>query len=273
MGAEGCEGCRNGKGFSAPFSMAFQPMVDVRTRQVFGYEALVRGEAGEGAASILDQVTLQNRYAFDQGCRIKAIDLAAALGLTERGGLLSINFLPNAVYEPAACIQLTLSAARRFGFPYDRLLFEFTENERVEHEHLGRIIAAYKALGFRTAIDDFGAGYSGLTLLAKFQPDIVKLDMELIRDIDSDRVKRVLVEGMVGVCREIGVQVLAEGIETLGEHQTLLELGVWLQQGYLLARPGFEALPEIAWPEVAWPESSPSQIAWPGQAGLAAAAA
>ena len=254
MSAEGCEGCRDGKGFSVPFSMAFQPMVDMRTRQVFGYEALVRGVSGEGAASILDQVTLQNRYAFDQGCRIKAIDLASGLGLAERSGLLSINFLPNAVYEPAACIRLTLSAARRCGFPYNRLLFEFTESERVEHEHLGRIIAAYKALGFRTAIDDFGAGYSGLTLLAKFQPDIVKLDMELIRGIDGDRVKRVLVSGMVGVCREIGVQVLAEGIETQGEHETLLDLGVWLQQGYLLARPGFEALPEVSWPAMARPQ-------------------
>ena len=228
--------------------MAFQPIVDMRTRSVFGYEALVRGAAGEGAASILDAVTPDTRYAFDQGCRIKAITLAAQLGLGEQGGLLSINFLPNAVYEPQACIKLTLATARRAGFPLDRLLFEFTESERVEHGHLGRIIAAYKALGFRTAIDDFGAGYSGLTLLAKFQPDIVKLDMELIRDIDTDRVKRLLVGGMVTVCREIGVEVVAEGIETLGEHRALLDLGVWLQQGFLLAKPGFECLPPVTWP-------------------------
>ncbi len=248
MSAEGCAGCRDGEGFATPFTMAFQPIVDMRTRSVFAYEALVRGPAGQGAASILETVDTTNRYAFDQGCRVKAIDLASGLGLAEQGALLSINFLPNAVYEPAACIRLTLATARRNGFPLDRLLFEFTESERVEHGHLGRIIAAYKALGFRTAIDDFGAGYSGLTLLAKFQPDIVKLDMELVRDIDTDRVKRLLVGGMVGVCREIGVEVLAEGIETLGEHQALLDLGVWLQQGFLMARPGFECLPPVAWP-------------------------
>ncbi len=249
MSTEECAGCRQGEGFAKPFTMAFQPIVDMRTHQVFGYEALVRGVAGEGAASILDHVNLDNRYAFDQACRVKAIGLAAGLGLPAQGGLLSINFLPNAVYDPAACIRLTLTTARRMGFPLDRLLFEFTENERVEHVHLGRIIAAYKALGLRTAIDDFGAGYSGLTLLAKFQPDIVKLDMELVRDIDTDRVKRLLVGSITTVCREIGVEVLAEGIETLGEHQTLLDLGVWLQQGYLLARPGFEALPQVAWPK------------------------
>ena len=248
MSAEGCAGCRGGEGFQTPFTMAFQPIVDMRTRSVFAYEALVRGPQDQGAASILKTVDTTNRYAFDQGCRVKAIDLASSLGLPEQGALLSINFLPNAVYDPAACIRLTLATARRNHFPLDRLLFEFTESERVEHDHLGRIIAAYKALGFRTAIDDFGAGYSGLTLLAKFQPDIVKLDMELVRDIDTDRVKRLLVGGMVGVCREIGVEVLAEGIETLGEHQALLDLGVWLQQGFLLAKPGFEHLPPVAWP-------------------------
>jgi EAL domain-containing protein (putative c-di-GMP-specific phosphodiesterase class I) len=248
MSAEGCAGCRAGEGFETPFTMAFQPIVDMRTRTVFAYEALVRGTEGQGAPTILETVNTHNRYAFDQGCRVKAIDLAAGLGLAEQGALLSINFLPNAVYDPAACIRLTLVTARRNGFPLDRLLFEFTESERVEHDHLGRIIAAYKALGFRTAIDDFGAGYSGLTLLAKFQPDIVKLDMELVRDIDTDRVKRLLVSGMVGVCREIGVEVLAEGIETQDEHQALLDLGVWLQQGFLLAKPGFECLPQVAWP-------------------------
>ena len=248
MNTEGCAGCRGGEGFTTPFTMAFQPIVDLRKRQVFGYEALVRGADGAGAASVLDEVNLDNRYAFDQACRVRAIGLAADLGLPAQGGLLSINFLPNAVYDPAACIRLTLATARRTGFPLDRLLFEFTENERVEHVHLGRIIAAYKALGLRTAIDDFGAGYSGLTLLAKFQPDIVKLDMELVRDIDTDRVKRLLVAGIVGVCREIGVEVLGEGIETEGEHETLLDLGVWLQQGYLLARPGLETLPPVTWP-------------------------
>ena len=248
MSGEGCAGCRSGEGFGTPFTMAFQPIVDMRAHTIFAYEALVRGVGGEGAASILGGVNAENRYAFDQGCRVKAIELASRQGLASETALLSINFLPNAVYDPAACIRLTLSTARRNGFPLDRLLFEFTESERVEHGHLGRIISAYKALGFKTAIDDFGAGYSGLTLLSKFQPDIVKLDMELVRDIDTDRVKRLLVGGMVGVCREIGVEVVAEGIETLGEHHALLDLGVYLQQGYLLARPGFETLPDVAWP-------------------------
>ncbi|MCK9910027.1 EAL domain-containing protein, partial [Microbacteriaceae bacterium K1510] len=156
-------------------SMAFQPIVDVEARQIYAYEALVRGTDGASAASVLSKVNEQNRYAFDQRCRVRAVELAAALGMTAR---LSINFLPNAVYEPSHCLRTTLEAAHRTGFPVDRIIFETTEQERVvDPEYLKRIFATYRSAGFKTAIDDFGAGYSGLNLLADFQPDIIKIDM------------------------------------------------------------------------------------------------
>ena len=247
MSRKVCEGCRNGEGFDIPFSMAFQPIVR-SGGGVFAYEALVRGAGGEGAGEVLGRVTPANRYAFDQACRVKAIELAARLGLADGGASLSINFLPNAVYEPSACIRLTLETARKTGFPLRNLIFEFTEDERLDPEHVGRIVAVYKAMGFRTAIDDFGAGYAGLTLLARFQPDIVKLDMELVRGLDADRVKRALVRGVVQACDELGVVVLGEGVETAAESRALTELGVGLQQGYAFARPGFETLPPVAAP-------------------------
>ena len=241
-----CEGCRDGRGFEAPFSMAFQPIVDLGTGDAFAYEALVRGPQGQGAFSVLGQVDDTNRYAFDQACRVKAIQLAADLGVADRGALLSINFLPNAVYEPKACIRATLAATASTGFPTTSLIFEFTENEKIDDDHLQRIIVSYKAMGFKTAIDDFGAGFSGLNRLAKFQPDIVKLDMELIRGVDGDRVRRALVRSVVSACEELGVIVLGEGVETAAESETLLQLGVELQQGYHFARPDFEALPATA---------------------------
>lgn len=241
-----CQGCRDGAAFLTPFSMAFQPIVDLHSGEVFAYEALVRGMEGQGALSVLEQVDDTNRYGFDQACRVKAIQLAARLGVPERGALLSINFLPNAVYEPKACIRATLAATASTGFPTPSLIFEFTEGEQVDDAHLTHIIESYKAMGFKTAIDDFGAGFSGLTRLAKFQPDIVKLDMELVRGIDRDRVRRAIVRSVASACEELGVIVLAEGIETEGESVTLRELGVDLQQGYHFARPAFEALPAIA---------------------------
>ncbi len=95
-----CNGCRDGAAFDLPITMAFQPIVNVSTQTVFAHEALVRGVDGEGAGSVLARVSDENRYAFDQNCRVKAIELAADLKLADQGALLSINFLPNAVYEP-----------------------------------------------------------------------------------------------------------------------------------------------------------------------------
>ena len=217
--------------------MAFQPILDARRQEVYAHEALVRGVNGESAGKILGQVTEENRYWFDQQCRVRAIELAADLGLQQR---LSINFLPNAVYEPAACIRMTVETARRVGLPLDRIIFEVTEGEQVaDHDKLVAIIRAYKEFGLLTAIDDFGAGYSGLNLLADFQPDIIKLDMALTRHIDSDRVRRSIVAGIRTVCRELDIMVIAEGVETEAEYATLRELGVAYFQGYLFARPAF----------------------------------
>ncbi|ALG71573.1 diguanylate phosphodiesterase [Azospirillum thiophilum] len=223
------------------FTMAFQPIVDIAAGQVWAHEALVRGTEGQGAGWVLGQVTDANRYAFDQSCRIKAIELASELPMG--GARLSINFLPNAVYKAEACIRATLAAARRTGFPTDRIIFEVTENERVvDHDHLKGIFTEYRRQGFLTAIDDFGSGYSGLNLLAEFQPDIIKLDMELTRGIDANRARRSIVKAILAVCGDLGITPIAEGIETVDEAKTLRDLGVTLMQGYLFARPAFRAV-------------------------------
>lgn len=244
----GCGGrCDGGLPFS--IAMAFQPIVDVVERTVWGHEALVRGPAGEPAGWVLGQVTEENRYAFDQACRVAAIEEASALGLD---GRLSINFLPNAVYNPLTCISATLAAARRNGFDTRRLVFEVTEGERVtDHAHLRGIVEEYKRQGFVTAIDDFGSGYSGLNLLAEFQPDVLKLDMELTRNIDNDRARRAIVSGVLATCRDLDIVPVAEGVETDGEAATLAGLGVRLMQGYRFARPAFRALTRAA--DIAWP--------------------
>ncbi|WP_218192112.1 EAL domain-containing protein [Pseudomonas sp. HAR-UPW-AIA-41] len=238
-----CSACRDGQALNFPISMAFQPICDLQNRKVYAHEALVRGSQGEPAGSLLQQVDADNLYAFDQACRVKAVEWGARLNLP---GLLSINFMPNAVYQPETCIRATLEAAARFGFPLERIIFEVTEQEQVlDIEHLLRILYAYRKQGFKTAIDDFGSGYAGLNLLADFQPDLLKLDMELIRGIDQDGVRQVLVDGTLQMCRRLGVEVIAEGVETREELAVLKGMGIQLFQGYLLARPGFESLPEV----------------------------
>ncbi|MBC7684199.1 MAG: EAL domain-containing protein [Bdellovibrionales bacterium] len=223
-------------------------MVDLSRREIVAHEALVRGPNGESAYSVLSQVDDTNRYLFDQACRMKAIRGAAELGMME---LLSINFLPNAVYRPEACIRSTFAAAKEHRFPIEQIIFEVTESEQViDRPHLVNIFQQYRRFGFYTAIDDFGAGYAGLNLLSEFQPDIIKIDMQLVRDIDTSAAKQAIVDGIVATCNRLEIKVLAEGIETPAERDCLRAAGIDLMQGYLFCRPAFRALGKVA-PE-AW---------------------
>lgn len=241
-----CDGCRTSSKLDFDFSMAFQPIYDAVAGRVWGYEALVRGLAGGGAYEVLSRVSPEQKYRFDQECRVKAIELASRLFPADEELKLSINFMPNAVYEPAACLRATLQAAARFSFPTSAIMFEFTENEEVSDTgHLTNIITEYRKHGFTTAIDDFGAGHAGLGLLVDFQPDLIKIDMLLIRGIDTSPARQTVVAGIVGMAAKLGITVLAEGIETEAEYLALKESGIGLFQGYWFARPAFEELPPL----------------------------
>ncbi|MEM5552229.1 EAL domain-containing protein [Pseudoalteromonas neustonica] len=240
---EYCNNCSDINDLDFDFTMAFQPIVNCKTKRVFGYEALARGLNNESAYSVISKVNDDNRYLFDQLCRVKAIALAAELKLD---GMLSINFLPNAIYKPERCIRTTLEAAKKHNFPTQNIMFEFTEVEKIEDtNHVKRVVEYYQSLGFKTATDDFGAGYSGINLLADFQTDIVKLDMGLIRGIDKDHKRQIVVRHCLNMLTELNILVLAEGIETIEEYQWLSNAGVELMQGYFFAKPGFESLPSV----------------------------
>lgn len=244
-----CGACKDGTDPPFPFTMAFQPIVDVEAGRVFAYEALVRGSKGESAWTVLSQVSEANRYSFDQNCRVKAISLASKLGLKNTGALLSINFMPGAVYSPAACIKLTLNTARKFDFPLDRLMFEITEAEEVrDRQHLRAIAEEYVRWGFKMALDDFGAGYCGLNLLADIPIQVIKLDKELTSNLHQRPAAMVIVRAMVELSAKLGCDLIAEGVEALEEFSAIRACGVRLMQGYLLAKPAFEALPAFTLP-------------------------
>jgi len=220
--------------------MAFQPIVDLKNGTIFAQEALVRGLNNEPAGSILGQITDESRYRFDQACRVRAIQLAAELRIQS---ILSINFLPNAVYQPELCIRTTIETAKNCNFPLNRIIFELTEVEQVkDYAHVRSIIEHYQSLGFKTALDDFGAGYSGLNFLADFQPDFIKLDMALIRNIDKDKGRQAIVRGIIQVCRDLAIEPIAEGIETVEELAVLKQFDIHLFQGYYFAKPSFRAV-------------------------------
>ncbi|MCW8092314.1 EAL domain-containing protein [Alteromonas sp. ASW11-130] len=240
-----CAACRQGTTFEKNFSMAFQPLVDLSSRETYGYEALVRGMNGEPAATVINEVTAENIYQFDQTCRVKAIALAAQHNLTKK---LSINFLPGAIHRPDACIKTTLAAAKKYDFPISRLNFEMVETDHVPEIHrLEETIDYYRKIGFNTALDDFGSGYANLDWLAYLNPDSIKIDISLIRNIDKVTKRRLIVSHLQRLASTLNVEVVAEGVETKAERDVLAEMGVTKQQGFYFAKPQFEEF--IAVPE------------------------
>ena len=222
------------------FTMAFQPIYDITTGETFAHEALVRPSEGGNAQDVLNHVVHEDRYRFDRECRIKAIVLAARLGIRVK---LSLNCLPNAILDPQTCLRTTLLAAKAHGVAPSNLIFEFTEDEAIAYpQRIRRLVAGFKHLGILTAIDDFGAGHAGLGLMSDLETDIVKLDMRLVRNIHRDPRRSIIVQRLLRMCADLGTLVVVEGVECREELDRLKELGATHVQGYLLGTPLLDGL-------------------------------
>lgn len=228
-------------------TFAFQPIVNAHNRSVVAYEALVRGTHGESASTIINDISPTDLPRFDEHCRSSAMRLAARLGISCD---LNLNLVPQGFHADRDCLASTLDAAIQYNFFPERLVVEVTEGEVLgNQERFTDLMDVYRGLGMRLAIDDFGSGYSGLNLLADFQPDQIKLDKNLARSISSRGPRQAIVRGIMQVCRDLGIELIAEGIETADEFQWFFDEGVTLFQGYLFGRPGFELLPPVHVPE------------------------
>lgn len=225
------------------FSIAFQPIVDICARKVVSFEALVRGTHGEPAAEVFSHVASEDLHQFDQACRLKAIGIAARLDLRAS---LNLNFLPGALTRSAEYLQATFQACWEAGFPVERLVFELTEPAPKHPQcSVHGVFERYHSYGFKTAIDDFGNGFSGLRRLAECRPDFIKLDRRLISGIEDQFAKQLVVGGIRDVCGQLSIQLVAEGVETADEYRWLQGAGIHLLQGYYFAQPAFEALAEV----------------------------
>jgi len=226
------------------FSFAFQPIVDVRNREIISYEALVRGPHGESSASVFAQVPQYDILRFDEICRRKAIYLASRLKIPNR---LNLNLAAASIFEVDLSITATFQASIQSGIPAENIIFEVLESESLtEQRNLIRYLRLIQEFGFATAIDDFGAGYSGLKLLVEYQPYYIKLDRHLIGNIHENLVKQRVFSGIQKICESLSIEIVAEGVENVGEYHWLNEAGISIFQGYYFARPAFEALPEVA---------------------------
>jgi EAL domain-containing protein (putative c-di-GMP-specific phosphodiesterase class I) len=228
------------------FTFAFQPIVDTNLREVLSYEALIRGPGNEPAYQILRQVSGDRLVAFDRETRVAAIDLAMRLQLNCH---LNLNFLPGSLDSSPEAILTTLQAADRANLPINRIVLEVVEGEIIhDHSRFTALINKFRGLGLKVAIDDFGAGYSGLNLLADFQPDQVKVDMKLIHGIQRHGPRQAIVRALNRICFDLGIDVIAEGVETMDEFAWLTSAGIHLFQGYLFAKPAFECFPLVSYP-------------------------
>jgi EAL domain-containing protein (putative c-di-GMP-specific phosphodiesterase class I) len=231
------------------FSFAFQPIVDAAAHKIIAYEALIRGPWDEPAWQVLNQVSPLRRHLFDQSAHNAAIALAARLGIEHP---LQLNFLPQTLDASPKAVLATIEAARQAGLPPDRIVVEVPESEVVvERNRFASLLRDVRSLGVRLAIDDFGATYASLTLLDDLDPDQIKLDMRLIRGVDRPGPRQAILRAIRRACYDLDIDVIAEGVETLAEYQFLAGQRIRLFQGYLFARPTFEALPPVHFPETA----------------------
>jgi len=250
------------------FSFAFQPIVDAVAGEVSGFEALIRGTWDEPAWQVLQQIPPQHLSQFDQTARGEAIALAARLGIS---GNLHLNFLPNALKDSPRTILTTIDRAHQVGLPIHRIVLEVPERDVSENpSEFGDLMREVRGLGIQLAIDDYGGGGTGLNLLADLDPDQVKLDMGLIRGIERHGPRQSIVRAIVSLCAELDIAVVAEGVEALPQFNWLAANQVRLFQGYLFARPAFEAFPQAAFPplpaDVALPPALPVEPARPAAA-------
>ena len=230
------------------YSYAFQPIIDIEAQAVWSYEALVRGAQGEGAASVFSRLHPRDRHEFDRQSRLRALAIAGQLGVSSS---VNLNTLPGSLTDGRLGVERTMASALGAGLSLDQLVLEVTESEAIEDPRLlGERLDAYRAKGIRIALDDFGAGYAGLNLLAELHPDVLKLDIALVHGIESRGAPQSIVRAILQVSVDLGIDVVAEGVETMGEFEWLVDHGLVLFQGFLIAKPAFEALPAALFPTV-----------------------
>jgi EAL domain-containing protein (putative c-di-GMP-specific phosphodiesterase class I) len=228
-------------------STVFQPVVELRSRQVLGYEALSRGPAGSVYQMPLRLFEMAEEadlvFELDRKCRRRA--LAAAISLPAPAKLF-VNVFPSAMYDPEFQGAALVRLAEDQGLSPDRVVLEITEKSAIENYDLfAEAIAELTRLGFSIAVDDVGAGYSGLEKIARLDPRYLKFDRELIRNIDSSYIRREMTRALKAFADSIGSTIIAEGVERDGELRALLELGIPYGQGFLLGRPAAAFQPAL----------------------------
>jgi EAL domain-containing protein (putative c-di-GMP-specific phosphodiesterase class I) len=218
----------------------FQPILDLTSGQPLGYEILSRGTAPYGSPDVMFRVAreLDLLWDLEYACRAAAIQGIAALPATLRGPSFFLNVSPQVLSDSRFVKGFTLGMLRESGLAQDDLVIEITERESIhDYGRFEALIRHYVAQGFRISLDDFGSGHSSLVTLTRCVPHFIKLDRAIVHQLERTPYKQQLVKALVAFCASVGATLIAEGVETWDELETLVAFGVRNAQGFLLARP------------------------------------
>ena len=226
----------------------FQPIIDIKNNTIFGYETLARGVKEDGTLMYPDELFSKSKrndlnFKLDRLCRESSLKTAATKKVHQK---VFINFIPTSIYDPEFCLASTEKWAKQLEFDPSQIVFEVVETELVkDQKHLKSILEFYRSKGYKIALDDVGEGYSSLNMLIELKPDIIKIDRNIISGIDTNELKQSVYKALYNLAREHNITVLAEGIETAYELETIKSIGVDLAQGYYFAKPTAEPIRKI----------------------------
>ena len=227
------------------FTSHFQPIIDVHAKEIFGYEALIRGVMEDGTLMYPDKLFAKSQrngmnFKLDRLCRESALKTAAVKKISQK---VFINFIPTSIYDPEFCLNSTVKWASQLEFDPKNIVFEVVETEHVQDQaHLKKILTYYREQGFQIALDDVGEGFSNLNMLIDLKPDIIKIDRNIISGIDKDDMKLSVYKALYDIAQKNGIKILAEGVETPYEIETIKGIGVDYVQGYYYAKPQAEPI-------------------------------
>jgi EAL domain-containing protein (putative c-di-GMP-specific phosphodiesterase class I) len=228
---------------------AFQPIIDPFARRVTSLEALIRTPNGGSPEEYFSAFGGEAIYHADIQSKRLAFNVASKLGIGEHR--LSINLLPMSLVTVPNAVDFLLAEIKASGLVPQQVIVEVTENEIISRsDEFAAEVRKLKAAGISLALDDFGAGFAGLSLLSKFQPDKIKIDREIIRDVHKSGPKQAIMHAIIKCCASLEIAVIAEGVEQAEEWMWLEAAGISQFQGFLFAHPLLNGFPAVAWPEI-----------------------
>lgn len=229
---------------------AFQPIVEPSEGKISSLEALIRGNDGRSPEHFFNTLDQNKIYEVDLQTKAYAFALAEKLGIG--GHKIAVNLLPMSLVNVPGAVEFLVTQIKKHGLQPEQVVVEVTENEMISgFNKFNSAIKQLRAEGIGLAIDDFGSGYAGLSLLTKFQPDKIKIDREIVSNIHLSGPKQAIVKSIVSCCTDLEITLVAEGIEKMEEWCWLESAGIRRFQGFLFARPQLNGVGDISWPHLA----------------------